>query len=307
MRPRVTIGSRGSMLALTQTEHVADLLRSAALGLVVKIDVITTTGDRVLDKPLAAIGGKGLFTEELEAALRDGSIDLAVHSLKDLPTETPDALCVGAVPKRATPNDALVCAKWARLEDLPDGARVGTSSLRRKAQLLALKPGLDVVDIRGNIDTRIAKVLDRQEMDAAILACAGLERIGRMDVVAEILSPEVMLPAPGQGALGIQARADDEELLDLLFQINDPCAAAETAAERAMLAALGGGCQVPIGALARTEGDALSLSGCVCSLDGTQVLRAEVSGPASDAEALGNRAAEKLLASGANAIVAELI
>ncbi len=307
MRPAVTIGSRGSMLALAQTEHVAVLLRSAAVGLAVKIDVITTTGDRVLDKPLAAIGGKGLFTEELETALRDGSIDLAVHSLKDLPTETPDALCVGAVPKRATPNDALVCAKWARLEELPDGARVGTSSLRRKAQLLALKPGLDVVDIRGNIDTRIAKVLDRQEMDAAILACAGLERIGRMDVVAEILSPEVMLPAPGQGALGIQARVDDDELLDLLIQISDPCADAETAAERAMLAALGGGCQVPIGALARTGGDVLTLSGCVCSLDGTQVLRAEVSGPASDAETLGNQAAQELLAAGADAIVAELI
>ncbi len=307
MRPAVTIGSRGSTLALTQTEYVADLLRSAALGLRVTIEVITTTGDRVLDKPLSVIGGKGVFTEELEAALRDGSIDLAVHSLKDLPTETPDALCVGAVPKRATPNDALVCAKWDRLEDLPDGARVGTSSLRRKAQLLALNPGLDVVDIRGNVDTRIAKVLDREEMDAAILACAGLERIGREDAIAEVLSAEIMLPAPGQGALGIQARVDDGELLALLKEINDPSAAAETIAERAMLAALGGGCQVPIGALARIEGDALTLSGCVCKLDGTQILRAKVSGAVSDAEALGNQAAQELLASGADSIVAEII
>ena len=307
MRSAVTIGSRGSTLALTQTEYVADLLRSAALGLRVTIEVITTTGDRVLDKPLSVIGGKGVFTEELEAALRDGSIDLAVHSLKDLPTETPDALCVGAVPKRATPNDALVCAKWTRLEDLPDGARVGTSSLRRKAQLLALNPGLDVVDIRGNVDTRIAKVLDREEMDAAILACAGLERIGREDAIAQVLSAEIMLPAPGQGALGIQARVDDGELLALLKEINDPSAAAETIAERAMLAALGGGCQVPIGALARIEGDALTLSGCVCKLDGTQILRAKVSGAVSDAEALGNQAAQELLASGADSIVAEII
>ena len=307
MRSSVTIGSRGSRLALTQTEYVADLLRSAALGLRVTIEVITTTGDRVLDKPLSVIGGKGVFTEELEAALRDGSIDLAVHSLKDLPTETPDALCVGAVPKRATPNDALVCAKWTRLEDLPDGARVGTSSLRRKAQLLALNPGLDVVDIRGNVDTRIAKVLDREEMDAAILACAGLERIGRTDAIAEVLSAEIMLPAPGQGALGIQARVDDGELLALLKEINDPSAAAETIAERAMLAALGGGCQVPIGALARIEGDALTLSGCVCKLDGTKILRAKVSGAVSDAEALGNQAAQELLASGADSIVAEII
>ncbi len=307
MRPTVTIGSRGSTLALTQTNHVADLLREAAPGLKVTIEVITTTGDRVLDKPLSAIGGKGLFTEELEAALRDGSIDLAVHSLKDLPTENPAALCVAAVPKRATPNDALICAKWARLKDLPDGARVGTSSLRRKAQLLALMPGLEVVDIRGNIDTRVAKVLEREEMDAAILACAGLERIGRTDEIAEILSPESMLPAPGQGALGIQARVDDDELLELLNKINDEAAATATTAERAMLAALGGGCQVPIGALASIEGDALTLSGCVCSLDGKQVLRAEVSGPITDAEALGNRVAQKLLAVGADAIVAELI
>ena len=307
MRSTLTIGSRGSRLALIQTEYVADLLRSAAPGLEVTIEVITTTGDRVLDKPLSVIGGKGVFTEELEAALRDGSIDLAVHSLKDLPTETPDALCVGAVPKRATPNDALVCAKWARLEDLPDGARVGTSSLRRKAQLLALKPGLDVVDIRGNVDTRIAKVLDREEMDAVILACAGLERIGREDAIAEVLSAEIMLPAPGQGALGIQARVDDGELLGLLKEINDSAAAAETIAERAMLAALGGGCQVPIGALARIEGDALTLSGCVCKVDGTQILRAKVSGAVSDAEALGNQAAQELLASGADSIVAEII
>ena len=306
MRPAIVIGTRGSQLALTQTRHVVEYLEQAAPGLDVKVEVISTTGDRMLDQPLAAIGGKGLFTEELERALRAGSVDLAVHSLKDLPTEEPEGLTVAAVATRATPNDALVCAKWSGLDAIPDGARVGTSSPRRKAQLLSRKPGLAVVDLRGNIDTRLSKVLERGEVDAAILACAGLERIGRTDAIAEVLSPEVMLPAPGQGALGIQARAGDDELLELLGKINDAAAQAETTAERALLAGLGGGCRVPIGALARIEGDGLTLQGCVCSLDGATVLRKEVSGSVSDAAALGQQAAEELLASGANAIVAKL-
>lgn len=306
MRPSVTIGTRGSKLALTQTRSVAAMLREVAPGLDVRTEVISTTGDRVLDKPLSAIGGKGLFTEELEGALRDGSIDLAVHSLKDLPTEEPRSLCVAAIPKRATPNDALVCTKWRTLAELPDGTRVGTSSLRRKSQLLARRPGLDVVDLRGNIDTRVAKVVEKGEIDAAILACAGLERLGMMDVVAEVLDAETMLPAPGQGALGIQARVTDDELLELLAQINDVAAVFETVAERQLLAALGGGCQVPIGAWARVDGDQLSLDACVCSLDGATVLRSKVSGAAADAEALGAQAAAELLASGADAIVAEL-
>lgn len=306
MRKRIVIGSRGSKLALTQTNQIADLLRAALPGLDVDVEVLSTRGDRILDKPLSEIGGKGLFTEELEAALRESTIDLAVHSLKDLPTDEPAGLIVAAVPKRVTPNDALVCAKWTDLDALPDGTRVGTSSLRRKAQLLAKKPGLEIVDLRGNVDTRIGKVLETGEVDAAILACAGLERIGRADVIAQVLPSEVMLSAPGQGALGIQARADDAELLELLEKINDASAQAETTAERTMLAALGGGCQVPIGALAQTDGDALTLRGCVCSLDGGTVLRAEASGATGDAASVGREAADALLAAGADAIVSEL-
>jgi len=305
MRPRITIGTRGSRLARVQSGYIMEMLKAADADLDVAIRVITTTGDRVLDKPLAEIGGKGLFTEELEAELRDGTIDLAVHSLKDLPTDSPAGLTVGAVPKRVTPNDALVCAKWSSLDAIDEGARVGTSSLRRKAQLLAYRSDLEIVDLRGNVDTRIGKVLDSGELDAAILACAGLERIDRADAIAQVLSPEIMLPAPGQGALGIQTRADDAEVLALLQDIGDAASAAEVAAERALLAALGGGCQVPIGALA-AAGEALTLQACVCSLDGATVLRHEAVGPCEGAEALGRKVAEVLLAEGADAIVAEL-
>jgi len=249
VRDRVVIGSRGSKLALVQSNHVADLLRALAPGLTVDIEIISTRGDRIIDRPLAEIGGKGLFTEELERALRDESIDIAVHSLKDLPVQDPQGLIVGAVPKRATPNDALVAREAKSLEGLKPGARVGTSSLRRKAQLLLKRPDLDVVDLRGNVDTRIAKVLERGELDAAVLACAGLERIGRADVITEKLPPEIMLPAPGQGALGIQCRIDDTEVLTLLGKLDHSDTRTEVTAERALLEGLGGGCQAPIGAL----------------------------------------------------------
>jgi len=252
VRDRIVIGSRGSKLALVQSNFVAGLLRAASPGLTVDIEVISTRGDRIVDRPLAEIGGKGLFTEELEAALRDKSIDLAVHSLKDLPVQNPGGLTVGAIPKRATPNDALVAREATSLATLREGARLGTSSLRRKAQLLIARPDLKIVDLRGNVDTRIAKVLERGELDAAVLACAGLERIGRAGVITEVLKPEVMLPAPGQGALGIQCRADDAEVLTLLGTLDDADTRAEVTAERALLEGLGGGCQAPIGALGET-------------------------------------------------------
>ncbi len=258
MRDRIVIGSRGSKLALVQSNYVAGLLRAAAPGLTVAIEIISTRGDDIIDRPIAEIGGKGVFTEELERALHDKTIDLAVHSLKDLPVQDPGGLTVGAIPKRATPNDALVAREAKSLETLKKGARVGTSSLRRKAQLLIQRPDLDIVDLRGNVDTRIAKVLERNELDAAVLACAGLERIGRADAISEVLTPDVMLPAPGQGALGIQCRADDAEVLALLKQFDHPNTRAEVTAERALLEGLGGGCQAPIGALgyAATEGGA---------------------------------------------------
>lgn len=303
MRERVAIGSRGSLLALTQTNHVADLLKEAQPGLEVHVEVITTRGDRIQDRPLAEIGGKGLFTEELEAALRDGAIDLAVHSLKDLPTDDPEGLAVGATPKRATPYDALVCSKWKSLDELPADAKVGTSSLRRKAQLLALKPQLNIVDLRGNIDTRMKRVTDG-DIDAAILACAGIERLGRSEAIAEVLPPEIMIPACGQGALGIQCRAGDPDLRALLEKIHDPGCAAETTAERSFLSHLGGGCQVPIGALARVSGGRLHMRGCVCSLDGAHIIHVEIEGGADEAETLGRDAALLAIEDGADKVIA---
>lgn len=268
MRDRVVIGSRGSKLALVQSNHVADLLRKASPGLTVEIQIISTRGDQIIDRPLAEIGGKGLFTEELERALRDKSIDIAVHSLKDLPVQNPGGLAIGAIPKRATPNDALVAREATSLETLKKGARVGTSSLRRKAQLLLARPDLEIVDLRGNVDTRIAKVLERGVLDAAVLACAGLERIGRADVITAVLQAEVMLPAPGQGALGIQCRVDDANVQMLLHDLDDRGTRAEVTAERALLEGLGGGCQAPIGALGKMMNGRLSLSCGVFSPDG---------------------------------------
>lgn len=305
MKKALRMGSRGSRLAMIQSRHVAALLEEAIPGMSVEIEVFTTRGDRVQDVPLAQIGGKGLFTEELEAALGDGGIDIAVHSLKDLPTEMPDGLCIGAVPPRATPNDALVCTRWPALDDVPDGARVGTSSLRRKAQLLAFKPALEVVDLRGNVDTRIKRVAEGT-VDAAILACAGLERIGRHDAIAEVISAERMLPAAGQGALAVESRDGDDDVLEALARITDAKTRIETAAERALLSELGGGCQVPIGALARLAGEALTLRARVCSLDGTRIITKEISGIRSQADALGRNLAESLLLAGADELISEV-
>lgn len=258
------IGSRGSKLALWQTNHVAELLRAAVPGLTVDIETISTRGDRVLDKPLPEIGGKGVFTEELERALRDDAIDFAVHSLKDLPVQEPDGLTIGAIPKRANPLDALVARGVKSLAELPEHAKVGTSSVRRRAQLLLrnpreTRPQFDVIDLRGNVETRIAKVLERRELDAAVLACAGLERLGLQDVISEVLQPDVMLPAPGQGALAIHCREDDDDLLELLAAIDHGETRAEVTAERALLQGLGGGCSAPIGALVRSGNDSVGV------------------------------------------------
>jgi hydroxymethylbilane synthase len=276
VRDRVVIGSRGSRLALWQTHHVADLLRAAAPGLTVDIEIVSTRGDRILDKPLPQIGGKGVFTEELERALRDRSIDLAVHSLKDLPVHEPDGLTVGAIPKRATPLDALVARDAKSLEELPEGAKVGTSSLRRRAQLLVNRPDLAVVDLRGNVETRIAKVLDRGELDAAVLACAGLERLGRTDVITQVLPPDIMLPAPGQGALAVQCRDNDDDLLALLRAHDHGETRAQVTAERALLEGLGGGCSAPIGALAEPVEDGVRLWCGVFGPPGTPSIRTAV-------------------------------
>ena len=302
MRNRLIIGSRASKLALTQSQHVADLLHDVAPEVEVSIEIFSTRGDEILDKPLAEIGGKGLFTEELEAAMRDGRIDMAVHSMKDLPTDLGEGLCIGGVPPRETPYDAFVSGGYGSLDALPEGATLGTSSLRRKAQVLARRPDLNIVDIRGNVETRIRKTTDGT-VDAAILACAGITRLNRAADIRETLPVDVMVPAVGQGALAIEVRSDDADLRVLLGRISDVDAWAEITAERALLAKLEGGCQVPMGALARVTGAELMLTACVCSLDGEQMIRTEVRGPVSDAHALGEAAAEHLRDAGAEAII----
>lgn len=300
---RLIIGTRGSALARTQSEWVAARLREAWPGLEVTLEIITTTGDKIRDVPLAQIGGKGLFTKEIEVALIEGRVDLAVHSLKDLPTELPPGLCLGAVPPRERPFDAFVSATAGSLRDLPHGARLGTSSMRRRLQLQALRPDLEIVDLRGNVPTRLRRVKEG-ELAATILAAAGLRRLGLAAAITEELGPEAMLPAVGQGALGIEIREGDQRVFDLLAVLRDDATAAETRAERALLAALGGGCQTPVGALGRAEAGRLTLHACICDPAGGAVLRTRVDGAVEEAEELGRRAAQALIDMGAGAFLA---
>jgi hydroxymethylbilane synthase len=271
---RVRIASRGSELALWQARAVQAAVRAASPASEVEIEVIRTTGDRILDVPLAKIGDKGLFTKEIDAALLAGDADLAVHSMKDIPTRVPDGLEIVAVSRRADPRDVLLLPPGATgtLADLPSGARVGTSSLRRRAQLAALRPDLEVLDLRGNLNTRLAK-LDRGEYDAIILAAAGVLRLGWEARIAAYLDPSEWLPAVAQGALAVVTRAGDELVRHLLADFHDPATHACTAAERGFLSALEGGCQIPIGALAVMDEDGFTLHGLVADLDGEMVLR----------------------------------
>lgn len=303
MRDTVRIGTRGSALARWQTNYIADLLRAAWPNLHIEIQVISTKGDRVLDTPLPLVGGKGLFTAELEAALRGGEINLAVHSLKDLPTEQPTGLTVGAIPARANPADVLVSREGYTLDTLPEGATVGTSSRRRAAQLLHYHPDLEIADIRGNVDTRVRKALDPAgPYDAIILAHAGLARLERLDVVSQVLPLALMLPAPGQGALGVQC-CDDAESLALLAPVHHAETAAVVTAERAFLAALGGGCAVPIAAYAQIEGRQLYLQGRVTALDGTLQVEVDVKDDVVAAAQIGFDLAQSALTQGAAAIL----
>jgi len=291
---RLLLGTRGSLLATTQSGHVADALR--AHGHEVELAIIRTRGDHDTSRPVPELGGKGLFTAELEEALRAGSVHLAVHSLKDLPTEDAPGLCVAAVPPREDARDALV-TKGATLRELPAGARVGTSSLRRRALLRAERPDLEAVPLRGNVETRLSKV-DSGELDAVILAAAGLRRLGHGDRIVEYLA---FLPAPAQGALAVQACADRADVLAALAPLHDAATARCTGAERELLRILEGGCSVPIGALATAEGGALHLRAVVASLDGARVLRAE--GRGEEPLALGREVAERLRALGAGEIL----
>jgi hydroxymethylbilane synthase len=296
----IRLASRGSTLALWQARHVQDLLRTGHPDVTVEIDVLHTTGDRITDVPLSMIGDKGLFTKEVDAAVLDGRAHCAVHSFKDVPTRLTDGLALAAVMQREDPRDAYLPApgRARTLDGLPAGARVGTSSLRRRALLLAARPDIVVEDLRGNLDTRFRKLHDGA-YDAIILALAGVRRFGREADVGELLGTPHWLPAAGQGALALVARADDAETLAHLSALDHPDTRAATAAERACLAQLEGGCQIPIGALGTVSGDRLQLRGLVASLDGTTVVRGEIEGAAEGAAAVGHALAQQLIAHGA--------
>ena len=296
------MGTRGSALALAQTELVRDRLVAAHPGLQVEIVRITTSGDKDLDRPLHQLGGKGVFTKELDDALLENRIDCAVHSLKDVPTEMPEGLVLGAIGHRATPFDVLVANDGMILDELPEGAKVGTSSLRRKAQLYLYRDDLDVVDVRGNVETRLKK-LDEGKLDALVLAAAGLERLGLQDRVSEILTQDVMIPAPGQGILAVAIRVGDSKTQRFIDVFEDPNARAAGACERGFLAALGGGCQAPAGALAETIGSSIVITGIIVSPDGIDVYKGDHEGKKSAAAAIGKRLAIDLLDQGGDKVV----
>jgi hydroxymethylbilane synthase len=301
----LVIASRQSRLAMWQSEHVAALIRKIHPHCDVRILGMTTRGDRILDTPLAKVGGKGLFVKELEEALARGEADLAVHSAKDVPMVLPPGFCIAAIPQREDPRDCLVSPLFARLEDMPAAAIVGTSSLRREAQLRERFAKLVVKPLRGNIDTRLAK-LDRGEYQAIVLAAAGLKRLGLAQRITGLLEPEVSLPAPGQGALAIECRQERADLIALLAPLDHEGSAACLRAERAVSRTLSGSCQVPLAAYAVLSGQEMHLRGLVAMPDGRRTVRAEIRGCGSDAERLGQQLAAELLAQGAAEVLAAL-
>ena len=302
---RLRIGTRGSALALWQAEWVKSQLLAGQQELMVELVVIKTTGDKILDVPLAMVGGKGLFVKEIEEALLDGRADLAVHSVKDMPAELPEGLHLAAMPPREDPRDALISKNGAGLDKLPHGARVGTSSLRRAAQLLHLRPDLRIETLRGNVDTRLRK-LKTEGLDAIVLAAAGLKRMELSRVISEYLEPERILPAVGQGALGIETRVADVFTNEIVASLIHQQTVITVRAERAFLKRLEGGCQVPIGAYATTEDETLILTGIVADLKGVRLIRKEMRGDIRQPEVVGESLAEMVLESGGREILAEI-
>jgi hydroxymethylbilane synthase len=302
---RLRIGTRGSALALWQAEWVKSQLLGGQQELIVELVVIKTTGDKILDVPLAMVGGKGLFVKEIEEALLDGRADLAVHSVKDMPAELPEGLHLAAIPLREDPRDALISKNGAGLDKLPHGARVGTSSLRRAAQLLHLRPDLRIETLRGNVDTRLRK-LESEGLDAIVLAAAGLKRMELSQVISEYLEPERILPAVGQGALGIETRIADVSTNEIVESLIHQQTVTTVRAERAFLKRLEGGCQVPIGAYATMEGETLILTGMVADLKGVRLIRKEMRGDARQPEVVGESLAEVVLEAGGREILAEI-
>ncbi|SJZ66626.1 hydroxymethylbilane synthase [Selenihalanaerobacter shriftii] len=301
---KVIIGTRKSQLAVGQTQLVADMLADAWAEYEFELKKIVTKGDKILDKPLAQVGGKGLFIKELEVSLLESKIDLAIHSMKDMPAELPNNLEITAIPKRVNPRDVLISNNNLLIDELPKGARIGTGSLRRTSQLLSYRSDLDIVPIRGNIDTRIKKLQDEElNLDAIVLAAAGLIRMGWEDKITQYLEPDVILPAAGQGALAIETREDDEKIKEIVSRIDDQETKYRLEAERAFLEYLEGDCQVPIGALAKVEGDNINLEGMVATLDGKETLQATISGIVDEASDLGVKLAKDLAKKGAHQIL----
>lgn len=306
MKAELKIGTRQSLLALWQSNFIAGELRKEYPNCEVTLKKIVTKGDRILDVPLAQIGGKGLFTKEIEEELLDGTVDLAVHSLKDMPTVLPEGLCLTVITNRANVGDAFVSNKYNSFAELPQGAVLGTSSLRRRAQLLAARPDLKIVDLRGNVDTRLRK-LDEGNMDAIILAAAGLQRLGHGDRIKEIIPTSVCLPAVGQGALAIECRTDNTEVREMLAFLNDKATKQATDAERAFLGLVEGGCQVPIGVHAEVQDNEIKIEAIIASLDGSTVLRNTISGDAEKAVELGQKLGHQMLSEGGQDILATIL
>jgi hydroxymethylbilane synthase len=301
----IRIGTRGSKLALTQSEWIKEQLERRHSGIRVDLVKIKTTGDKILDVPLSKVGGKGLFVKEIEEALLENRVDVAVHSMKDVPAQLPDDLMLSTFPPREDPSDALISGEQQRLDQLPKGARVGTSSLRRGAQLLHLRPDLTLVNLRGNVDTRLNK-LKSGDLQAIILAAAGLNRLGLSNLITQTIPFHQLLPAVGQGALGLEVRRKDQKTIDLLDFLNHEDTRTAVAAERAFLKTLEGGCQVPIAGFAQINGDILSFEGLVAELDGSKIYKETVTGSRDEAEAIGIQAGQTLLASGAGDVLRRL-
>lgn len=301
----VKIGTRGSALALWQATWIKNRLEDRYPEITLELIKIKTKGDKISDVPLSKIGGKGLFVKEIEQALMDGRIDMAVHSMKDVPTEVPHGLYIGIIPKRDDPRDVLIAKRGGTFRTIKRGAKIGTSSLRRKAQLLYLRKDLQVVPLRGNLDTRIRK-LDKEDLDAIIVASAGVRRMELQEKVSEYLSLGIMLPAIGQGALGIELRQGDEKMYNLVAFLDHHRTRLSIEAERSFLKRLGGGCQVPIAALGILEDKRLKLQGLVADTEGTQIIKDQIEGEPSNAQELGRKLAERLLRKGAQKILDEV-
>ncbi len=304
-RALARIATRASELALWQSRHVAAALQAAWPGLATELVPITTTGDRILDRPLALVGGKGLFIKELEVAMMEGHADLAVHSMKDVPWELPDELYIAAILDREDPRDVLLSAGAQRLDALPPGCRVGTSSLRRRSQILALRPDLNLLDLRGNVPTRLGR-LARGEYDAIVLAAAGLKRLGLYGDTARAFDASDVLPAVGQGAIGIECRRGDVDIESLVAPLHDAATASCVHAERAMNARLGGSCTVPVAGHAQLHDGQVILRGLVAAVDGDDIVRQTASGPVAEAERIGDELGQALLAAGADRILRRL-